>query len=222
MGKLVDRKRREQLKRDRSSNRAVILEAARKAFLSQSLGGLTLEAIDRAAKVRQGTASVHFGSLEGLTFRLLREETSSWLDELEAQIQGAPERLPPTDLTEILAVGLRKRHLFCRLLSVLPAMADRHSVEMNQVLDLETWRLRRFEVTGALVESHCPELGPGGGLVILRRAFLLAGAVEPLVNPPSGLLLAMNNEALSSLYPDAGEELDTLLAAIVSNLPLTS
>ena len=222
MGKLIDRKRREQIKQDRASDRTAILEAARKAFLSQSLGELTLEALDRTAKVRQGTASIHFGSLEGLVFRLLREETSSWLGHLEIQIQGAPERLPPTDLAELLAASLRDRPLLCRLLALLPAMADRHTVEMNQILDLETWRLQRFEETGALVESRCPELGTGGGFVILRRAVLLAGALEPLVNPPSGLLLAMNNEALSSLYPDAGEELQTLLTAVISGLPLIS
>ena len=222
MGKLIDRKRLAQLKTDRSSDRTAIVEAARKALLSQSTGELTLEAIDRTAKVRQGTASIHFGSLEGLTFRLLREETSAWLDDLETQIQEAPERLLPPELAELLAVGLRKRPLLCRLLALLPAMADRHTVDMAQILDLETWRLQRFEETSILLESRCPELGNGGGLVILRRAFLIAGALEPLINPPSGLLLAMNNETLSRLYPDAREELQALLTAIISGLSLTS
>ena len=221
MGKLIDRKRLKQLKTDRSSHKAAILEAARKALLSQSTGELTLEALDRMAKVRQGTASVFFGSMEELIFRLIREEQSSWLDRLESRIQGGPQTLSATELALLLTSTLLERPLLCRLLSVLSAMADRHTVEMAQILDLETWRLQRFRETGALVEVRCPDVGTGGGLVILRRAVLLAGALEPLVNPPSGFLLAMNDEALSPLYPDAGEELQALLTAVISGLRLT-
>ncbi|MEN8163214.1 MAG: hypothetical protein ABFS37_03715 [Acidobacteriota bacterium] len=222
MGKLINRERLAQLKTDRSSDRAAVLEAARKAFLSHSLGELTPEAIDRMAKVRQGTASIHFGSLEGLTFHLLREEITSWLDGLGAQVQGGRDSIPPADLAKLLAAELLQRPLLCRLHSMLPVMADRRTAEMGQVLALETWRLQRFEEIGALMDSHCPTLGSGGGFVILRRAYLLAGAVESLITPPSGLLLAMNNEALAALYPDAGEELETLLTAVLSGLPLTS
>lgn len=215
MGKLIDRKRREQAKTDRPANKAAILESARKALLSQPPGELTLDMLDRIAGLRQGSASIFFGSLEGLTFRLLREETSSWLDSIGSAIKETPEPLSPGDLARLLATTLQKRPLFCRLIAAMPAMADRRTVEMDHVLELETMRLQRFQETGSFVEIHCPDLKPGDGLVILRRTVLLAAAVEPLVNPPSGLFLAMNDERLSALYPNAGEELSTLLQAIL-------
>jgi len=84
---------------------------------------------------------------------------------------------------------------------------------MDRLLDMESWRLERFRETGARLEARHPFLGPGDGAVLLRRAALLATAVEPLLNPPSGLLLAMNDPELAPLYPDPREELRALLAA---------
>lgn len=222
MGKLIDHKRREKAKTDRPAHRAAILERARKALLTQPPGELTLDMLDRSAGLRQGSASIYFGSLEGLIIRLLREETSSWLGQLVSVIQQDPREPSPTDLAGLLATSLHERPLFCRLLAALPAMADRRTVEMDQILDLEKGRLQQFEQAGTLIDSRCPALEPGSGLVILRRAVLLAGALEPLVNPPSGLLLAMNDETLSPLYPDAEKELQTLLVAILSSPTLTS
>jgi len=215
MGKLIDRQRRERARTDRLNRQSAILEGARKAVLSQPPGELTLEALDRAAGLRQGAASMYFGSLEGLIFRLLREETSAWLDELESRLQAGPARLSPTDLAGLLTETLKERRLLCRLVAVLASMADRRTTEMDRILDLETWRLARFQEAGSLAESRCPGLHPGDGLVILRRTMLLAGALEPLFNPPSGLLLAMNDRTLSPLYPDPEEELRTLLSSIL-------
>lgn len=216
MGKLIDRKRREQAKTDRPTHKAAILEAARKALLTQPPGELTLEMLDRIAGLRQGSASIFYGSLEGLIIRMLREEMSSWLDQLGSILQQGPEALSPSDLARLLATTLHERPLFCRLLAALPAMADRRTVEMDQVLELEKVRLQQFEKTGPLIEARCPDFKTGSAMVILRRAVLLAGALEPLVNPPSGLLLSMNDESLSPLYPDSKEELCTLLEAVLS------
>ncbi len=215
MGKLIDQRRRDRARTDRLNRQSAILEGARKAVLSQPPGELTLEALDRAAGLRQGAASMYFGSMEGLIFRLLREETSAWLDGLESRLQAGPAKLSPADLAGLLTDTLKERHLLCRLVAVLPSMADRRTTEMDRILDLETWRLARFQEAGALVESRCPALDPGSGLVVLRRTMLLAGAMEPLFHPPSGLLLAMNDRTLSSLYPDPARELRTLLSSIL-------
>ncbi|HHQ47554.1 MAG TPA: hypothetical protein ENK19_01545 [Acidobacteria bacterium] len=222
MGKLIDRDRRDRARADRRNRQAAILEKARTALLSQQPGELTLEALDRAAGLRQGAASMYFGSLEGLVFRLLRDEISSWLQRLESLLRDGPATLPPLGLAEALATTLQERPLLSRLLAALPALADRRSAEMDQILDLETWRLERFREAGSLVESRCPDLQAGGGVVILRRAVLLAAALEPLLNPPSGLLLAINDANLAPLYPPPGEELRVLLAAILADMSRTT
>ena len=218
MGKLIDRERRKRARADRRNRQAAILEKARTALLSQQPGELTLEALDRAAGLRQGAASMYFGSLEGLVFRLLREEISSWLERLETLLQDAPATLASSDLAEALATTLQERPLLSRLLAALPSMADRRSAEMDQILDLETWRLERFREAGSVVESRCSDLPAGGGVVVLRRALFLAVALEPLLNPPSGLLLAVHDAGLAPLYPSAGEELRVLLAAILADM----
>lgn len=216
MGKLINRKRKEQAKTDRPANKAAVLDAARKAVLSQPPGELTLEMLDRIAGLRQGSASIFFGSLEGLVIRMLREAMSSWVDHLESTVRQGPDALSPTDLANVLVTSLYERPLLCRLLAALPAMADRRTVEMDKIVDLEKTRLERFEIAAALIESRCPDFGAGDGLLILRRAVLLAGAVEPLINRPSGLLLAMSDESLAPLYPDALEEFSILMKAILT------
>jgi hypothetical protein len=219
MGNLIHRKDRKQEEKDRSTRRTAILDGARRAILTQPKGELTLETLDRAAGERQGTASMFFGSIEGVVFRLLREEISTWIEELMSRLHEGTDQILPADLASLLTSGLLERPLLCRLLALLSLMADRHSMEMALMQDLETWRLRRLEEAGDLIESRCSDLPAGGGLVILRRAILLAGALESLINPPSALLLSMKEERLAPLYPDAGEELRTLLTAILSNPP---
>jgi len=216
MGKLIDQDRRRHAAADRRRRQTAILAAARTALLSQPPGELNLEALDRAAGLRQGAASMYFGSLEGLVLHLLKEETDAWLGSLEDTLREERAPIPPEHLAALLANALGHRPLLCRLLAALPAMADRRTVEMDRILDLELWRLGRLRETGHLLESLVTGLEPDDGAVLLRRAMLLAVAVEPFLNPPSGLLLAMQDEALSPLYPDAKEELRTLLASVVA------
>lgn len=216
MGKLIKGRGRERAKSTRMAREAAIIEGARKAVLSQPPAELSFNSVDRAAGLRQGTSSLVFGSLEKLIFRLLRGEIISWLDRLESLLKEGPSDISPPELGRRLASTLRGSPLFCRLLAVLPVIVGRHKVEMDQVLDLETWRFEQFERVGTLLESRCTALESGGGLLLLRRASLLAGALEPLINPPTGILLAMGEESLSPLYPDPWEELETLLAAILS------
>ena len=159
-----------------------------------------------------------FGSLEGVAFRLLKDELSSWLDGLSNDLQEWAPELPPAEIARQLASSLVERELLCRLLALLTFMADRHSLELGLLRELEVWRLRRLEEAGALLESRCKELAEGGGLAILRRALLLAGALEPRMNPPSGLLLVMSEEKFAALYPDAGEELRDLLEVILLSM----
>ncbi len=215
MGRLVDTKRREENRRNRRGRREVILEGARKSLLSRPLADLTLEAIDRSAGQRPGTASMYFGTLEGLVEYLVREEYSSWFERIEDLLPSDSTSLSTGDLAVLLADTAMGRPLFLRLLAIMPATADRQTAEMGRLLDLETWRLGRFRQTGLLLESRCPGLEPGDGTVILRRTVDLAAALEPLLNPPAGLTLARQEETLSTLYPDAVEELHSLLTAIL-------
>ena len=213
MGKLMHRKDRKQEAADRLARRAALLETARSVILSQPKAELSLESVDRAAGQRTGSASMFFGSLEGIVFRILREELSSWSEDLSRSLQEGDSLLSPEEMADLLASDLVERALLCRLLALLPFLADHHSLELGLLRELETWRLRLLEEMGPLVESRCRNLNEGGGLVILRRALLLASALETRMNPPSGLLLIMMDENFSALYPDAAEELCILVEA---------
>ncbi len=199
--------------------RAAILEAARTALLSRPPAELTLESLDRAAGLRQGAASMYFGSLEGLVAVLFEAELGDWLGTVEELAAKEDATRRPETLAELLADTLCDRPLLCRLLASLPSLAARRTAEMDRLLDMENRRLARFREAGAFLEARWPFLGPGGGAVALRRATTLATAVEPLLNPPSGLLLAMNDPELAILHPDPREELRELLAAALANRP---
>ena len=218
MGKLIHRKDRKQEAADRLARRTELLVAARSAFLSQPKGELSLETLDRAAGQRTGTASMFFGSLEGVAFRLLKEELSSWLEEVGKELGDGGSELQPDEIAGRLASTLMERALLCRLLALLTFLADRHSLELGLLREMEVRRLRELEETGRMLESRCSLLKAGDGLIILRRALLFAGALEAQINPPSGLLLIMSEEQFSLLYPDAGEELRQLLEAVLSSM----
>lgn len=219
MGKLIDQNRRKRASREREGHRTAVIEGARKAFLTQPPDELTMESIDRTAKMLQGTASVHFGSLENLVIHLLREELEDWIQFLGNRVRESEPAIAAGDLAKILASSFPERQLLCRLLAIVPAMASRRTVDMGSLFDHETWRLRRFEEAGALLESRCSDLGPGDGPVLLRRAVHLAAGLEPLITRPTGFMLAMNDQDLAALYPEAEEELLTVLAAILARPP---
>lgn len=220
MAGLLDPERRKKARRERGERKQRLLQAARQSILSRPYTELTLESLDRSAGLREGAASMYFGSLEGLVLRLLRDELEDWLAAVENGLRTAEEEgrhLP--ELADLLATTLSGRRLLRRLLALLPLALDRRTVEMDGVHDMELWRFGRLTEAGqALVRSY-RGLTPVEARDLLRRALVLAAAVEPLAQPPSGMALASSDPDLAPLYPDSETELRMLLHALVRGTP---
>ncbi len=216
MAGLLDQDRRRRAKNERSERQLRLLEAARKALLSRPYTELELDSLDRAAGLRQGAASMYFGSLEGVVIRLLREELDDWLNDLEQRLGALTGSIRTEEAAELTADTLVGRRLLRKILAVLPVALERRTVEMGLVQDLERWRLERLSHTADALADRCATLTPEAALTLLRRACLLVAAVEPLANPPSGMAIASNDPDLVPLYPDSETELQRLLLASVA------
>ncbi len=221
MGRLLDPDRRRQAQAERAARQDALLRAARELLLDRPPTELTLEALDRSAGLRQGAASMYFGSLEGVLVRIAREALDDWAGALEERLGAESGEASPERLAALLQESLRDRALLRRLVAILPILLERRSVEMENLLDFETWRLVRARAVAARLEERWPLPGPDGGLRLLDRALRLAAAVEPLIRPPSGLALAAADPALAPLYPDGEEELGDLLLAVVRSAVVT-
>lgn len=215
MAGLLDPERRRKARRERGERKQRLLQAARQSILSRPYTELTLESLDRSAGLREGAASMYFGSLEGLVLRLLRDELEDWLAGVEAEVRKAEEGRQFPELAELLATSLAGRRLLRRLLALLPLALDRRTVEMDGVHDVELWRLGRLTEAGELLARRYPALPPAEARDLLRRALVLSAAVEPLAQPPSGMALAISDPDLAPLYPDSDTELRILLRALV-------
>ncbi len=211
MAGLLNQDRRRRAKDERAERQRRLLEAAQKAVLSRPYTELELDSLDRSAGLRQGAASMYFGSLEGVVIRMFREELGDWLNKLEERLSALTEPIQVNAAAELIADTLRGRLLLRRIIAVLPVALERRTVEMDLVLDLERWRLERLSRAAAVLARSCTTLTLEAALTLLRRACLLAAAVEPLANPPSGMALATNDLDLARLYPESEAELRDLL-----------
>ncbi len=215
MAGLLDPRRRQRAREERGERKRRLLDAARRSILSRPYAELTLESLDRAAGLREGAASMYFGSLEGLVLHLLRNELEGWLAAVEAGVAEVDEPQPPSRLADLLAATLGHRRLLRRLHALLPLALDRRTVEMDRVHEVEMWRLERLTRTAEMLAEKTQGLTAAGARDLLRRALELTTAVERLAQPPSGMAVACADPDLKPLYPDSETELGMLLQLLV-------
>ena len=214
MGKLIDQARRARAREAKGDRKHQIRAAARDLFVQQPYVEITMDGICQRARLRKGLAAMYFGSKEELFLDLLKSQLGEWSDRLAAELVEA-ERLSRPELLEAVSASLDERPALTRMLGLLPVVLEQN-VDLTAVL---AFRERQRALVAAAAEAAgraCSEVDPSQGFELLRRALIVAGALDPLARPRGAAGLALVGGADHGTQVDLGAELRWMLAGFVS------
>ncbi len=211
MGKLINPERQAQAREAKAQRMAAIEAAALAEFQGAAYGDVTLDGIGLKAGVQAGTASLYFGSKEGLFLRVLGTQVKRWCAATSARIEG--EGLLDVGQTAALLAGSFAAFPdLPRLLYLLP-FALEHARQDSGVTVLVAGLKQPLAALAAKLEERSPAVAARGSAAVLGELAALAAALSPRSAPRGGLALALTEPALGRWRVDFESELERLLAA---------
>jgi AcrR family transcriptional regulator len=214
MGKLIDPKRRERVKREREERKVRIRAVARAIFEKLPFAEVSLDSIGQAADVDRGVASMYFRTREELFLILLREELADWYTALEKAIGLRKECFETSEIAGRLAASLARRTELTRLLS-LEAVVLEQNLDPMEAYRFQRWRRDRMDAVGKLLERGVVDLEEGEGVRLLYRTQLLASALKPAADPRGAAAYEVGDPDFAMFKLDFESELKRILTAIL-------
>jgi AcrR family transcriptional regulator len=215
MGKLINREKREEAKRQRAARKSRIFEEARSTFARMPFGDVTLATIGQQAGVDRGVASMYFRTKEELFLLLLKDELADWYRQLEERFGASEGVLDKRALAGVLAGSLADRPVLTRFLSISPAVLDQN-IEAMEVYRFQSWRQDRMTTVGEAMERSVGDLAAGEGFRLLNLVNLLAAGFEPAAHPRGTAALDRSDPDFAGLWIDLEDELERLLTAVLA------
>lgn len=182
MGKLIDQERRAKAKAEKGERMRRIVAAATHAFEHQPFAEVSLDSIGRRAGVRQGLASMYFGSKEELYLSLVDSELREWSQQLEITLEG---EVNEGCLGDTLAASLAERALLLRLLSQIHVVLEQ-TPDVSAAVAFQQNQEERLLALGARVAICHGRLSSHSAARLVYRVLLSAAglrAVTGLLSP---------------------------------------
>jgi AcrR family transcriptional regulator len=189
MAALIDRERRARAKARKAAATDAIVSAARRAFETKALSGLSLPVIGQMAGVPAGKPELYFGSLEELFLLVLGREQQRWISAVEAAIDEPPTHLTVASAGDRLANSLVDFGLLARMWSLAPQVFESRvdvSVAIAAANDLHG----RLEVLGGRLAERCDGIAGQDGPDAVRRCLDVAGALHSVCHPSGANAMA--------------------------------
>lgn len=186
MGKLMNRDRMREAKRERERRAERILKAGREAFVRFPYAEVTLDKVGQQAKVKQGQASLAFRSREELFLTVLRPLLEDWYGAVAEALRDDERSFTTSELAELVASTLNGRPDLTRLLGSLHTALELHD-EGFEVQTFLQWQRDRLLEIGEAVNRRIPAVHPWEAFDALYRGQLMAAAVHPVANPVGNL-----------------------------------
>jgi len=212
---LINRERKARAKKRRRQRREEILGAARSLFARQPYGSVTMDIIGRRLGVAKGLASLHFATREELFLEVLRRELDDWFDFLQASLDGAEAPLDGAALGRLIAEDLASRGELTGMLRSMHCALE-ENVEVMPAQTFTEWLRRRALGAAEFLERGCSVIGPGEGIVFLRRlAVVVIGSQQ--TSALSGIFSAiLLDDDYAALRGDSRAELSEIVTRLLA------
>ena len=216
MGRLIDREKREQARRQRVERKRRILKEARSSFERLPFVEVTLDSIGHRAQVDRGVASMYFESKEGIFLLLLKEDLEEWFASMEEELEACRKPLSRERLARLLAESLAGRPAMTRLMSLAPVVFEQN-LDVMEVFRFQRWRRDRMLEVGEAMAGAADRRFPGGGVRLLHLVQLIAAGLEPLAHPKGSVAYELADPEFAVFRIDLREELESLIAAALAS-----
>ncbi len=194
----------------KQERRQAILDEAWALYGAGSYEAVTMAAVAERLGLAKGTLYLYFATKEELFLALLGRELDIWFDQVDAGLDRL--RVPsPARVARLIALSLRDRLLFTRLLAVLSTLLE-HNVSPEAARAFKTRLAERTLATGAKLEAALPFLRRGGGAQLLMRAHALVVGVRHLADPAPVTAKLLREPGLGLFRVDFETEIRETLA----------
>lgn len=192
------------------------MQAAAEAFGTGGFGAITMAGLARAVGLAKGTLYLYFRSKEELFVAVLEAELDRWQQELMARLNAA-EDLSPEELAIHLADSIAGRPHAVRLLAIMSPVLEANIPE-DVAIAFKLRLVGRMAGIAQLVETRCPLLRPGEGVLVVRRLDALVVGLWPMAKP--GILAdqAVKEPRIAAVRVDFAVELRAMLTALLRGM----
>ncbi len=211
MGKLIDQAKRARARAAKGDRKRQIRSAALDSFVNQPYVDVTLDSICLRAKLRKGLAAMYFGSKEELFLDLLQRQLQAWSEALVARL-GEPGDEGGEAVAAVVA-SLEERPILTRLLGLLPVVLEQN-LDVSAALAFRQRQRRILGEAGAALDGLGDPVRAVGGEALLRRALLLAGALDPVARPRGSAATTLLGHVDDRPALDLGDEMRAMLAGV--------
>lgn len=214
MGKLIDKRRREQAKLAKKERMLRIREEATRSFVKLPYVEITLDAVGQRAGVKKGVASMYFGTKEELFLELLREQLDGWYGELEQKLSAQRSRMSSSKSARLVANSLAERSVLVRFLSLAQVVLEQN-MEIMSADRFHRWQSDRMTKVGAALEQKSRELERGTGKRLLHLVQLMAAAYHGYSDPRGSLAFNLHDPDFADFRIDMSRDLETITHALM-------
>lgn len=210
---LVDRDRRARAKALKAERKEAVEAAARRAFETKPLSGLSLPTIGQMAGVRSGKPELYYGSLEELFLLVLDQEHRAWAEDLQVRLGKPPRGIEPSRLGRRIAASLASRGLLARLWGLAYQVYE-SQVDVSVALGtVDAW-MERHESLGRIIARRCSHFDRTEAAIVLRRCLDVAAGLHPACYPSGAVAMRV---ASAGEPPEWARELSKVLAGVVAS-----
>jgi AcrR family transcriptional regulator len=193
MGKLIDPERARKAREAREDRARRILETAHTAFIRYPYSEVSLDTLGQQAGLKQGQASLAYGSREQLFMAVIRVQLTDWYDAVETALTDSDEPMTRGEVAELVASSLAQRPDLTRLLGPLHMAMELHHDGMEVHLFYHWQRDRLLELAAAMTK-RISGINQWDGFDALYRGQLVAAAVHPVSRPVGNLAIDLMAE----------------------------
>jgi AcrR family transcriptional regulator len=202
---------------EKAHRRKAILEAAAELFDAEGLDGVSLNAVAREAGIAKSNLYRYFESREAIFLALLNEDMTECVAALEERLAPLSGEVNAQAVARVLAHTLVAAPRFCALEAAVTTV-----LEQNISEELATLHKRSVLRAGvrlgnalraALPSLPAPSVGP-----LLRFTHAAIAGLYPLAHPAPAAAQALRDPQLAVLRCDFAEDLEAMLAAVLTSL----
>ncbi|TNH31340.1 TetR/AcrR family transcriptional regulator [Micromonospora orduensis] len=187
----------------RAVRRQAILETTSAMLDEMPVAAVTLNELSRRVGLAKTAVLRYFESREAVLLDLLDDRTTTWLTELEHELdQGVDPSRSALERAEqaadVLSRSLAAQTVLCDLFGAQGGVLE-HNVSVEAVRRHKRASLANLALMADLIRRHLPEVGERAELFCLQ-ALLVAGAVSAYTSPPPSLLAVYESEPALAVH----------------------
>jgi AcrR family transcriptional regulator len=206
---------------ERAQRQKAILEAAAVLFDAEGLGGVTLNEVARRAGIAKSNLYRYFESREAILLALLSEDQAAAVALFEEKLARLRGKVDAKAMARVFAQVAVESPRFCTLQTALSSVLEQNISEEG-ITRYKREVLRLGLRLGNAVRAALPSLPAQALAPFLRYFHAIIAGLHPLAHPSPAAARALRDPQLAALRCDFAQDMEAMLAAVLTSLSVAN